>query len=312
MTRTTAVTDAKQFGKVAVLFGGTSAEREVSLNSGNAVLAGLQRGGVDAHAVDPGENVFEELKAGKFDRAFVVLHGRGGEDGVIQAVLETLNIPYTGSGVQASALAMDKLRTKLLWMGAELPTPAFVILDDEQSLDQVKTKIGYPVIVKPVHEGSSIGISRAASDAELKLAWQEAARYDSEIIAEAWVTGGEYTAAIIDNVPMPLVKMETDSVFYDYEAKYLSDDTRYLCPCGLPEEKEIELQKMALKAFNMLGAKGWGRIDFMVDEQGVAGLIEANTVPGMTDHSLVPMAAKQAGISFDELVWRILQTTFDQ
>lgn len=312
MTRTTAATDATQFGKVAVLFGGTSAEREVSLNSGKAVLAGLQRGGVDAHAVDPGENVFEELKAGNFDRAFIVLHGRGGEDGVIQAVLETLKIPYTGSGVQASALAMDKLRTKLLWLGADLPTPAFVILDDEQSLDQVKTKIGFPVIVKPVHEGSSIGISRAASDEELKLAWHEAAKYDSEIIAEAWVTGGEYTATIIDGVPMPLVKMETDSVFYDYEAKYLSDDTRYLCPCGLAEEKEIELQKMALKAFNMLGAKGWGRIDFMLNEQGVAGLIEANTVPGMTDHSLVPMAAKQAGISFDELVWRILQTTIDQ
>ncbi len=304
----TEVTDAKQFGKVAVLLGGASAEREVSLNSGKAVMAALQRGGVDAHAIDPGDNIFEQL-SDQFDRAFIVLHGRGGEDGVIQAVLESLAIPYTGSGVQASALAMDKLRTKLLWLGADLPTPPFVILDNENSLAEVEPKLGFPVIVKPVHEGSSIGISRAENHQELKTSWQEAAKYDSEVIAEAWITGGEYTVAILDGEPLPIIKMETDSVLYDYEAKYLSNDTRYLCPCGLAAEKEKEIQAIALKAFNMVGAQGWGRVDFMLNEQGVAGLIEANTVPGMTDHSLVPMAAKQAGIEFDQLVWRILQTS---
>ncbi|VAW72338.1 D-alanine--D-alanine ligase [hydrothermal vent metagenome] len=305
----TEVTDAKQFGKVAVLFGGTSAEREVSLNSGKAVIAALQHDGVDVHPIDPGENVFEQLKSAQFDRAFIVLHGRGGEDGVIQAVLQSLAIPYTGSGVQASALAMDKLRTKLLWLGADLPTPPFVILDNESSLATVESTLGFPVIVKPVHEGSSIGISRAENNQELKASWQEAAKYDSEIIAEAWITGGEYTVAILDGEPLPVIKMETDSVFYDYEAKYLSNDTRYLCPCGLPAEKEKEIQAIALKAFKMVGAQGWGRVDFMLNEQGVAGLIEANTVPGMTDHSLVPMAAKQAGIEFNQLVWRILQTS---
>ena len=310
MTTGKTITDAKEFGKVAVLMGGQSAEREVSLNSGKAVLAGLQRGGINAHAVDPGDNIVEDLKSGQFDRAFIILHGRGGEDGVIQAVLETLAIPYTGSGVQASALAMDKLRTKLLWLGAELPTPAFVVLENEQSLSQVEPKLGFPVIVKPVHEGSSIGISRAENEQELIAAWKEAAKYDSEIIAEAWVTGGEYTATILNDEALPIVKMETDSEFYDYEAKYLSNDTRYLCPCGLDSDKEKAMQAMALKAFKALGARGWGRIDFMLNEQGEPGLIEANTVPGMTDHSLVPMAAKQAGISFDQLVWKILQTTF--
>ncbi len=305
----TEVTDPKQFGKVAILFGGQSAEREVSLNSGKAVLAGLLRGGVDAHAVDPGANVFAQLKDGSFDRVFIVLHGRGGEDGVIQAVLETLSLPYTGSGVQASALAMDKLRTKLLWLGAGLPTPSFVVLENEQSLADVEPRLGFPVIVKPVHEGSSIGISRATNNEELKVSWQEATKYDNEVIAEEWVTGGEYTVAILDGVALPVIKMETESVFYDYEAKYLSNDTRYLCPCGLSQDKEEELKTIALKAFNRIGARGWGRIDFMLNEQGTVGLIEANTVPGMTDHSLVPMAAKQAGIDFDQLVWRILQTT---
>ncbi len=308
MTLTT-TKNSKDFGKVAVLYGGLSSEREVSLKSGKAVFEALLRRSVDAHLVDVGISIVTQLMDGHFDRAFNILHGPGGEDGVMQALLETLAIPYTGSGVQGSALAMDKLRTKFVWRGCGLPTPDFVILDGPEAFPEVASRLGFPVIVKPVHEGSSIGISKVDSADQLEQAWATARKYDREIIAERWITGGEYTASILNNEALPLIKLETPRAFYDYEAKYLLNDTRYLCPCGLALPLEMELRRMALKAFNFLGLAGWGRIDFMLDKDNHPWLIEANTTPGMTDHSLVPMAARAAGYSFDELVWRILETT---
>jgi len=305
------ITEADQFGRVAVLYGGTSAEREVSLNSGKAVLAALCRNGVDAYGIDTTDQPIEQMQADSIDRVFIVLHGRGGEDGVIQAILQSLNLPYTGSGVQGSALAMDKLRTKLLWLGMKLPTPDFVILSQQQDLALVNEAVGFPCIIKPIHEGSSIGMSKVDKLENLEPAWKEAAKYDREVIAERWITGGEYTCAILNNEALPLIKMETPNTFYDYEAKYNSTSTQYHCPCGLAVEKEKEMQDIALLAFDACGASGWGRVDFMMDEQNQAWLIEANTVPGMTDHSLVPMAAKQAGYDFDELVWRILESSFN-
>ncbi len=306
------ISDPKEFGKVAVLYGGLSAEREVSLKSGAAVLAGLKAKQVDAHGVDVGEDIVEQLKRGGYDRVFLILHGRGGEDGVIQGVLESMGLPYTGSGVQGSALGMDKLRTKQCWLGAGLPTPDFVVIDSEDDLQRVHERVGYPVIIKPVHEGSSIGMSKVDRQQDLKSAWEAAAEYDQEIIAEKWITGAEYTASILGSQALPLIRLETPNVFYDYEAKYLADTTSYFCPCGLPAELERSLQALALKAFRVAGASGWGRVDFMLDEEKNPWLIEINTAPGMTDHSLVPMAAKQAGIEFDELVWRILETSIKQ
>ncbi|MEN8179054.1 MAG: D-alanine--D-alanine ligase [Pseudomonadota bacterium] len=299
---------AKQdYGKVAVLMGGDSAEREISLRSGMAVLAALQRQGVDAQGVDAGPDVLQLLDEDGFERVFIMLHGRGGEDGVIQGALERIGLPYTGSGVLGSALGMDKYRTKLLWQGAGLPTPASVLMTGTAHLDAAEG-LGFPLIIKPVHEGSSIGMSKVTDRQGLEKAWLEASEYDHAVLAERWIVGREYTVAILDEQALPLIRLETPHTFYDYAAKYQADSTEYHCPCGLDARQEHALQSLALRAFDMVGARGWGRVDLMLDEAGKPWLIEVNTVPGMTDHSLVPMAAKQAGIGFDELVLRILAT----
>ena len=296
------------FGKVAVLFGGTSAEREVSLNSGSRVLAALLRRGVDAHAFDPAERCLDELKG--FDRVFIALHGRYGEDGTIQGALELMHIPYTGSGVMASAVGMDKWRTKLLWSAVGLAIPKFVLLTENSDFAAIEKQLGLPLFVKPACEGSSIGISMVRQSGRLCQAYLEAARHDSLVIAEEGVMGGEYTVAILgegdDMQALPIIKIEPATEFYDYEAKYMRDDTAYRCPCGLPEARELELRAQALEAFRVLGCRGWGRVDFLMDEEGNAYFLEANTSPGMTDHSLVPMSAREAGITYDELVVRIL------
>ena len=298
-------TEMNRFGKVAVLFGGKSAEREVSLKSGAGVLAALQRQGVDAHAFDPAERPLDELRA--FDRAFIMLHGRYGEDGTIQGALELMEIPYTGSGVLASAVGMDKWRTKLLWRAVGLPIPEFVMLDENSDFAAVERQLGLPLFVKPACEGSSIGVSKVRQPGELQTAWREAAKHDSLVIAEQAILGGEYTVAILGEQVLPIIKIVPATDFYDYEAKYLRDDTQYLCPCGLPEAREMELRAQALEAFRALGCSGWGRVDFLMDDAGRAYLLEVNTSPGMTDHSLVPMAARVAGISYEQLVLRVLE-----
>ena len=298
-------TEMNRFGKVAVLFGGKSAEREVSLKSGAGVLAALQRQGVDAHAFDPAERPLDELRA--FDRAFIMLHGRYGEDGTIQGALELMGIPYTGSGVLASAVGMDKWRTKLLWRAVGLPIPEFVMLDENSDFAAVERQLGLPLFVKPACEGSSIGVSKVRQPGELQTAWREAAKHDSLVIAEQAILGGEYTVAILGEQVLPIIKIVPATDFYDYEAKYLRDDTQYLCPCGLPEAREMELRAQALEAFLALGCRGWGRVDFLMDDAGRAYLLEVNTSPGMTDHSLVPMAARVAGISYEQLVLLVLE-----
>ena len=299
---------AEAFGRVAVLMGGWAAEREVSLNSGAAVLAALQRRGVDAHGVDAGRDILAVLTGGGFDRAFVVLHGRGGEDGVIQGALEVLGLPYTGSGVLGSAIGMDKYRSKLIWQGLGMPTPGFALVRGAQDLDHAEA-LGFPLMVKPAHEGSSIGMARVDDRAALERAWREAAGYDDLVLVERWVSGAEYTVAVLGDEALPVIRLETPHAFYDYDAKYRAGDTRYLIPCGLSPEDEARLQRLALEAFNAVGATGWGRIDILCDAAGEPYLIEINTVPGMTDHSLVPMAARARGLDFDELVWRILAGT---
>ncbi len=304
--------EPRAFGRVAVLLGGWSAERPVSLKSGQAVLQGLLQRGVDAHAVDAGEDVLQVLAEGRFDRAFIALHGRGGEDGVIQGALELLGLPYTGSGVLGCALAMDKLRSKCLWQGAGLPTPPFMMLGRDSRAGDVVEKLGLPLMIKPAREGSSIGMHKVSSEADLQAAFEDAARYDDEVLAERWITGEEYTVSILGDAPLPAIRLETPREFYDYRAKYEADDTVYHCPCGLEPAELAELEGMALEAFRLVGASGWGRVDFMRDADGQFWLLEANTVPGMTDHSLVPMAARAAGMGFDELVWRILLTTLEE
>lgn len=293
------------FGKVAVLLGGRSAEREVSLNSGNAVLAALKRGGVDAHAFDPAEKPLHDLEG--FDRVFIALHGRYGEDGTIQGALELFGIPYTGSGVMAAAVGMDKWRTKLLWQAAGIPTPEFEMLSADSDFDAVEARLGLPLFVKPANEGSSIGISKVKTKGSLRAAYEEAAKYDPLVIAEKFIGGGEYTVGILGDQALPVIRIVPATEFYDYEAKYLRDDTRYLCPCGLPEAQESAIRAQALQAFRVLGGSGWGRVDFLMDEAGRHYFLEANMSPGMTDHSLVPMGARAAGISFDALVLRVLE-----
>jgi D-alanine-D-alanine ligase len=292
------------FGKVAVLLGGKSAERAVSLNSGARVLAALQRQGVDAHAFDPAERKLDDLAA--FDRVFIALHGRYGEDGTIQGALELMGIPYTGSGVMASALGMDKWRTKLLWRSVGLPIPEFAMLDKNSDFAAVERQLGLPIFVKPDCEGSSIGISKVKQPGTLQQAYAQAAKHDALVLAERGIIGGEYTVAILGDEALPIIKIEPATEFYDYEAKYLRDDTAYRCPCGLPEARELELRAQALEAFRVLGCRGWGRVDFLMDKEGHAYFLEVNTAPGMTDHSLVPMAARVAGISYEELVVRVL------
>jgi len=303
---------ASDFGKVAVLMGGRSAEREISLRSGEAVLRALRDRDVYAQGIDAGDADFvQQMLDGGFQRAFNALHGRGGEDGVVQGLLDSLNLPYTGSGVLGSALAMDKLRTKQLWEGVNLPTPAFVVLNSEADLQAAADQLGFPMILKPVHEGSSIGMSKVVREIDLKQAWRDAEKYDHEVLAERWVEGTEYTAAIVGDTALPLIRLETPREFYDFEAKYEADNTRYHCPCGLALDQEFELQELAKQAFDALSASGWGRVDFFLDAAHRPWLIEVNTVPGMTDHSLVPMAAKVFGWDMPELVWRILETSVE-
>lgn len=301
---------AADFGKVGVLMGGESAERAVSLQSGQAVLEALLRRGVDALGVDAGPDVLARLQSEHFDRVFIVLHGRGGEDGVIQGALEMIGLPYTGSGVAASALGMDKYRCKLMWKGMGLPTAGFAMISQEADLARAEA-LGFPLMIKPAHEGSSIGMARVDNAAALRLAWQAAAEYDAEVMAECWIDGPEYTASILGDEVLPLIRVETPNQFYDYEAKYQAESTLYHCPCGLDESSELALQTLAMKAFRSIDAAGWGRVDMLMDKQGNPQLLEVNTVPGMTSHSLVPMSAMARGIDFDELVWRIMSASLD-
>ncbi len=299
----------ERYGKAAVLRGGHSSEREISLLSGAAVAAALRRRGVDASEADVDEAGLGRLLGGEFDRAFIALHGRGGEDGVIQGFLETLCIPYTGSGVAGSALAMDKVRCKQLWQSQGLPTPRFRLLRAAADLEGAPWELGLPLMVKPSREGSSYGAAKVETTAALEAAWRNAAKYDEDVICEEWLSGGDYTVSLLDGEALPAIKIETVREFYDYQAKYLDDDTRYLCPCGLPEARERELADLARRAFAAAGGSGWGRVDVLADAAGRLGAIDVNTVPGMTSHSLVPQAAQAAGIDFDELALRILETS---
>ncbi len=296
------------YGTVAVLMGGWSAEREVSLASGRTVLEALRRAGVDAHGVDVDRDIARVLDGGRYDRAFVILHGRGGEDGCVQGLLEILRLPYTGSGVEASAVCMNKRTTKRLWQAAGLPTPPFMEVDGGTDPAEVERRLGWPVMVKPALEGSSIGMSRADDADSFREAVAVAEAAAGPVLAERWVTGPEYTAAVLEGHRLPLIAVETDRPFYDYEAKYLADDTRYRIPCGLEAPQEAELQALAQRAFAVTGASGWGRVDLILDQQGRPWLIEVNTVPGMTDHSLVPKAAAAAGLGLEALVLAILDT----
>lgn len=304
---------AAQFGKVAVLFGGNSAEREVSLKSGQAVLNALLRQGVDAHAFDPKEQELTELKTLGFDRAFIVLHGRGGEDGVIQGFLTALDIPYTGSDVTSSAIGMDKVKTKQIWQTCDLPTAAYLIVDkqsyQQEQAESILAKLSGCVMVKPAHEGSSIGMAKAQTADELNNALQEAFKFDHRVMLEAWITGDEFTVSMLNGKALPAISMKTSNTFYDYQAKYQSTETQYLCPCGLSDQELNELNQIAEQAFDEIGCSGWGRVDFMRDEQKNWYLLEVNTVPGMTETSLVPKAALQAGINFEQLVLAILEQT---
>lgn len=301
------------FGKVAVLLGGNSAEREISLRSGNAVLHALLRQGVDAVALDPKHEDITQLKKRGFSRVFIALHGRGGEDGSIQGFLTTLQIPFTGSDVLSSAIAMDKSKTKQIWQSYQLPTANYQIVikddfDPAQSED-ILTSLSGTVMVKPVNEGSSIGMAKVSNASELASALSDAFQFDNKVLLESWITGKEYTVSMLNGKALPAIRMQTEHLFYDYEAKYHSTDTQYFCPCGLAPEKLSELNQLAEKAFNAIGCSGWGRVDLMLDEQGRWFLLEVNTVPGMTETSLVPKAAKQAGYDFDQLVLEILKQT---
>jgi D-alanine-D-alanine ligase len=304
------VAGAGEFGRVAVLMGGASAEREVSLMTGNAVLEALLARRVDAAGFDPAERALIELVAAGFDRVFIALHGPGGEDGAVQGALEWLGLPYTGSGVLGSAVGMDKLRTKRLAQAAGVATPPWMELTGAPDFDRAVAELGLPLAVKPATQGSSVGMSRVNAAAELPAAWRAASALDPVVIAERWITGGEYTVAVLQGEALPAIRIETPRAFYDYQAKYFADDTRYFIPCGLAPEAEAALQRMALATFAATGASGWGRVDFVMDESGRAMLLEINTVPGMTGHSLVPMAARAAGIDFAELAWRVLETSF--
>jgi len=297
------------FGKVAVLMGGKSAERPVSLKSGSMVLAALRSAGIDAHAFDPSERGLVELVQERFSRAFIALHGRFGEDGTLQGALEYLGLPYTGSGVLASALAMDKVRTKQLWQANDLPTPPFELLDSDTDFRAAAARLGLPIMVKPANEGSSIGMSKVREAGGLEEAFALAVNYDRVVIAEKFIEGTELTAAILGRTPLPLIRLETTRDFYDYDAKYVRDDTKYIVPCGLPAQREREVQQLCLRAFEVLGCRGWGRADLMMDRVGNPYLLEVNTSPGMTDHSLVPMAAREVGISYDALCVKILEAS---
>jgi D-alanine-D-alanine ligase len=302
---------AAEFGKVAVLFGGDSTEREISLLTGNAVLAALKRRGVDAHAFDPQDTPVQTLVSEGFDRAWIALHGPGGEDGLIQGALEWLGVPYTGSGVLASALTMDKLKTKRVVIGAGTIAPEYAVLANAGDLATALATVGLPMMVKPASQGSSVGITKVKTAAELKPAVEAARAVDPIVFAERFITGDEYTVGVLQGGALPSIRIRPATEFYDYEAKYFRDDTEYHCPSGLPADAEAELAAAAVAAFRATDCHGWGRVDFMRDRtNGKFYFIEINTTPGMTDHSLVPMAARQMGIDFDELVWRVLETSF--
>ena len=298
------------FGRVAVLFGGDSSEREISLLTGNAVLAALRLRGVDAHPFDPRDQPLSQLIEQRFTRVWIALHGPGGEDGTLQGALEYLGVPYTGSGVMGSAIGMDKLRSKRLALAAGVPTADFVVLRGEADFELALERLGLPLIVKPATQGSSVGMTKVEQAADLPAAFAAAAQLESLVFAEAWLPGPEYTVAILQEAALPSIRIETPRTFYDYEAKYFADDTRYFCPSGLGAASEAHLQSLALAAFEAAGASGWGRADFMMDRSARPLLLEINTVPGMTSHSLVPMAARAVGMDFAELVWRVLETSF--
>jgi D-alanine-D-alanine ligase len=300
----------QDFGRVAVLFGGTSTEREISLRSGTAVLAALMRRGVDAHAFDPQDKPLAELVSGKFARAWIALHGPGGEDGTIQGALEFLGIPYTGSGVLGSAIGMDKLRTKRLAHAVGVPTTEYLLLRGPQDFETCVSRLGMPIIVKPATQGSSVGMTKVENAADLPAAYQAAAAVDTVVFAEQWIVGSEYTVAMLQGRALPSIRIETPAAFYDYQAKYFRSDTQYHCPSGLSAPAEEHLANLAKATFDAVGAEGWGRADFMMDKTGRPLLLEVNTVPGMTDHSLVPMAARAVGIDFEQLVWHVLETSF--
>lgn len=303
------VQNPQRFGRVAVLLGGFSAEREVSLNSGRAVLAALQRQGVDAEGFDPSERPLAELKSAGFDRAFNILHGTYGEDGVVQGALEALGIPYTGCGVLASAIAMDKFRTRLLWQSLGLPNVPYVVLKDDSDFAAVEQQLGLPLFVKPAAEGSSVGVVKIKQPGELAQVYPSLKQYHGEILAERAITGGEYACALVGDQALPSIRIIPTGEFYDYEAKYHRNDTTYQCPSDLSPAHEAQMQALARAAFAAVGGRGWGRVDFLRDDAGALYLLELNTVPGMTDHSLVPMAARAVGIDFDRLCVRILAQT---
>jgi D-alanine-D-alanine ligase len=304
------VSDPQEFGRVAVLFGGDSSEREISLLSGNAVLEALKARHVDAHAFDPRDAALSELLAQRFERVWIALHGPGGEDGTLQGALEYLGVPYTGSGVMGSAIAMDKLRTKRLALAIGVPTSDFVVLTGPQDFELAIERLKLPLIVKPATQGSSVGMTKVESAQDLPAAYAAAAQLEALVFAEPWLPGKEYTVSILQGEALPSIRIETPKTFYDYEAKYFRDDTRYFCPSGLSASAEAHLASLALAAFEVAGASGWGRADFMMDAAGRPLLLEINTIPGMTSHSLVPMAARAVGIDFPELVWRVLETSF--
>jgi D-alanine-D-alanine ligase len=304
------VTDAREFGRVAVLFGGTSSEREISLISGNACLTALVKRGVDAHPFDPRDKPLSELITRKFERVFIALHGPGGEDGTVQGALEFLGLPYTGSGVMGSAIGMDKLRTKRLAQAVGIPTTDYMLLRSPADLDTCIERLGLPLIVKPATQGSSVGMTKVEKAGDLAAAYQAAALLEPTVFAEPWITGGEYTVAILQGRALPSIRIETPATFYDYQAKYFRNDTKYFCPSGLSAEAEKHLANLALGTFAAVGADGWGRADFMMDKTGKPYLLVVNTSPGMTDHSLVPMAARALDINFEQLVWQVLETSF--
>jgi D-alanine-D-alanine ligase len=303
------VTDPKDFGRVAVLLGGTSSEREISLKSGNACLAALAKRGVDAHPFDPKDKPLAELVSRKFDRVFIALHGPGGEDGTLQGALEFLGLPYTGSGVMGSAIGMDKLRTKRLASAVGIPSAEYLVIRGPQDLETVIERLGVPLIVKPATQGSSVGMTKVEKAGDLAAAYQAAVLLETTVFAEQWITGAEYTVAILQGRALPSIRIETPATFYDYQAKYFRNDTKYHCPSGLSNEAEKHLANLALSTFAAVGAEGWGRADFMMDKTGRPYLLEINTVPGMTDHSLVPMAARALDINFEQLVWQVLETS---
>jgi len=294
-------------GKVAVLMGGSSAEREVSLISGKAVLEALRSRGVDAHAFDPAERSLFELKTEGYERVFIALHGRFGEDGTVQGALEVMGIPYTGSGVMASALSMDKWRTKLVWHAAGIPTPRFAMIDRTSTWSRISDLLGLPVIVKPSREGSTIGLTKVRRVEEFPAAYELAARYDELVLAEEFVPGKELTASILGGVALPLVRIEAPQGNYDYQNKYFTDETKYFCPSGVDARLEDEIRAAALRSFRVLGCRGWGRADVMVRSDDSYSFLEMNTAPGMTGHSLVPIAARAVGIDYPELCVRVLE-----